>query len=117
MLKKVKQKTTAIKQNWHDQFAVFKAKFRAKFDKKFPRPSMEIETTSLEIQKKTGEQTVTITKKIWLFWLSGLIIVALGYLLYNTLTYIYILIGAFIISLAMESVVIFWQRLTSNRGL
>ncbi len=117
MLKKVRQKTTAVKQNWHDQFAVFKKKFRARFDKNFPKPHMEIEDPSLELQKKSGEQNVSISKKIWLFWLSGLVVVALGYFLYDNLHYIYILLGAFIISLAMESVVIFWQRLTSSRGL
>ncbi|MDR0283223.1 MAG: hypothetical protein LBI53_08315 [Candidatus Peribacteria bacterium] len=117
MLKKVKQKTIAMKQNWHDQFAIFKKRFRAKFDRRFPKPYMEIEDPSLELQKNPGEQTVSISKKIWLFWLSGLVVVALGYFLYDHLNYIYILLGAFIISLAMESVVIFWQRLTSSRGL
>jgi len=117
MLKKVKQKTAAIKQDLHDQFAAFKSEVRAKFAKKFPKPLMELETSFGESHGKSGDQTMSVSGKIWLFWLSGLAIVVIGFLLHMTLVYIYMLIGAFIISLAMEGVVTFRQRLTRSRGL
>jgi predicted PurR-regulated permease PerM len=56
-------------------------------------------------------------RQIALFWIWGLLAVALGYFLYTSMSYVFLLLAALIISLAMEGVVSFRWRLTHNRGV
>lgn len=47
------------------------------------------------------------------FWWVGLAIVAVAYIIFQSLSALYLILGAYIISIALESVVLFFQ----NRGL
>ena len=68
-------------------------------------------------QAEAVSQSVKTTKHILKFWLIGLAIVVLGYMMYISLSYIYMVIAWFIISLALEGCILFRQRLTKSRGI
>ncbi len=61
---------------------------------------------------KFGEKNIEIPFSIFLkFWLAFVIIVYISYLLFQSLEVIYLLITAFIISIAMETVINWFQRI------
>ena len=62
-------------------------------------------------------ESAKTTKQILKFWLIWLAIVVLWYMMYISLSYIYMVIAGFIISLALEWCVLFWQRLTRSRWI
>ena len=59
----------------------------------------------------------SLTRKVAIFRGLGLAFVILGYLMYHTMEYLYLLIAAYIISLALEGIVSFFSRLTRSRGI
>lgn len=81
----------------------------------------EIEQLSNELQKEQDEHPMSSEqgdehKRIWKFWLVGVAVVALGYFLFQSLTIIYLIVAAFIISMAMNNMVEFFHRFMP-RGL
>lgn len=50
----------------------------------------------------------------WKFWVIGVFTVLLGYFLFKSLEIIYLILTAFIISMAIESVIVFFQRKLSR---
>lgn len=121
MLTKIKDLRQQSKQNFkkfNNNFKTWKFNFHSKNEKRFPTPSMDISTDHLleEDNNRTIESVIT-TKKMLKFRLLWLCVVVLWYMMYTSLSYLYMVIAAFIISLALEWVVIFWQRLTKSRWL
>ena len=117
MLKKINKNRTALKTQWHDQFADFKQNVRSGWDKNFPKKNMELDTSKRDHQPPKRDENLLSRHNIIYFRIAGLVVAALGYFLYNTLSYVFMLIAAFIISLAIEGVVTFRQRLTRSRGI
>jgi predicted PurR-regulated permease PerM len=117
MFQKIKDKTAQLTQQRHDQFATFKAKIKEDLKKRFPETHREIDDKHLDAQTLSdiAEHTFS-TQKIITFWAVGLLFVAVGFLLYHTLSYLYMVIAAAILSLALEGVIVFWARLTRSRG-
>lgn len=90
-------------------------KIQSRRDKKHPLPYKELDTLVIEPEKK--EKSLTIGQQSIIFRGIGLLFVGLGAILYHTLSYIFMLIFAFITSLALESIIGFRARLTHSRGL
>lgn len=114
--KEFRQKINDSISNISYNFTEWKDSHLKNMIKKFPTPKMEISTNHLlekdiEINRKS-EMTTKMMLKFRLVWLA---VVVLGYMMYNSLDYIYMVISAFILSLALEWVVIFWQRLSKSR--
>jgi predicted PurR-regulated permease PerM len=119
MLQKIKGKTSQLTKKRHNQFANFKAKVKQSWYAKFPVPHKEIDDKHLqrETSSDTTQQQTFSTQKIITFRAGGLLFAAIGFLVYNTLDYLYLLIAACIISLALEGIISFWARLTHSRGV
>jgi predicted PurR-regulated permease PerM len=118
MLQKIKHKTTQLKQDWHNQIASFKGKVKEHRDQRFPHINREIDEEQLELAQTAETDTHPFsTRRIIIFRRIGLLFVGIGYVLYHTLTYFYMLIFAYILSLAIEGVISFWGRTTRSRGL
>ena len=96
-----------------------KKKIINNYEEHFPIPQMNKSTDHLIEKDQTAviSQSAKITKQILKFWLIWLAIVILWYMMYISLSYIYMVIAGFIISLALEGCIIFRQRLTRSRGL
>ena len=119
MLKKIKKEWKQKKQTLWSNIQSWRKNFRENYDNRFPAPQMDKSTDHL-IEKNQAEavsQSVKTTKHILKFWLIGLAIVVLGYMMYISLSYIYMVIAWFIISLALEGCILFRQRLTKSRGI
>lgn len=79
----------------------------------------EIYELEQQLLKEKNQAIVTEDKApkwIWSFWLIGVVIVYLGYLIFNSLEIIYLILTAFILSMATESLIKFFQKRT-NRGI
>lgn len=90
---------------------------KEKYIKRFPRPKLDKPTDHLLANNSDGitlesNKTTRLILKFWLMWLATVI---LWYMMYISLSYIYMIIAAFIISLALEGCIVFWQRLTKSR--
>jgi predicted PurR-regulated permease PerM len=119
MLKKIKKEWKQKKQTRWSNIKNWKENFRENYDSRFPTPIMDKSTDHL-IEKNQTEavsQSMKITKQILKFWLIWLAIVVLWYMMYISLSYIYMVIAWFIISLALEWCIVFRQRLTKSRWL
>ncbi len=119
MLKELKQNREKKKQNFAQTFQEWKENVKEKYAKRFPTPKLDKPTTHL-LEKNQDEitlQSAKTTRLILKFWLIGLAIVILWYMMYISLSYIYMVIAAFIISLALEWCIVFWQRLTKSRWI
>lgn len=119
MLKELKQNREKKKQNFAQTFQEWKENIKEKYAKRFPTPKLDKPTTHL-LEKNQDEitlQSAKTTRLILKFWLIGLAIVILWYMMYISLSYIYMVIAAFIISLALEWCIVFWQRLTKSRWI
>ena len=81
---------------------------------KHPLPYEELDTLPTEEKK---EKNLSTGKQAVIFWGVGLLFVALWAIFYHTMSYVFMFIAAFIASLAMESIIGFWSRLTHKRGL
>ena len=119
MLKELKQNRELKKQELANSFQSRKNNIKEKYRQRFPKPDLEkptshlVEKNHIEITVESNKSTRLIVK-FWLVWLAT---VALWYMMYISLSYIYMVIAAFIISLALEWCIIFWQRITKSRGI
>ncbi|HKL44115.1 MAG TPA: AI-2E family transporter [Candidatus Absconditabacterales bacterium] len=103
---------------------------------KFNKVKNKIDSNSKELNKKDGEFydmentnqkdksniensffSGFSDKKIIKFWLFALLIGLLGYFVYNTLNIIFLIIGAYIISIIVESLIFPLQSIGIKRGL
>lgn len=119
MLKELKQNREKKKRNLAQFFQWWEKSIKEKYAKHFPTPKLEKPTAHL-LEKNQDEitiQSTKTTKLILKFWLIGLATVILWYMMYISLSYIYMVIAAFIISLALEWCIIFWQRVTKSRWI
>ena len=117
MWQELKQKRENKKLLMQQKFHVRKEDMEEKYWKRFPKPKLEKPTDHL-LEKNSEDvnaQSTKTTRLILKFWLIWLATVTLGYMMYISLSYIYMVIAAFIISLALEWCIIFRQRLTKNR--
>ena len=108
MLKKIKKQRNQKKQSRWNNFQSCQKDFKENFKSRFPSPNMEKPTEHL-LDTDHGDkatQSAKYTRQILKFRLIGLAIVALGYMMYISLSYIYMVIAAFIISLALEWTII-----------
>ena len=119
MLKKIKNNWKQKKQTRSFNVQSRRQNFRENYDNRFPAPQMDKSTDHLieKDQDTAVSQSMKITKQILKFWLIGLAIVVLWYMMYISLSYIYMVIAGFIISLALEWCILFRQRLTKSRWL
>lgn len=69
-------------------------------------------------QKQTPEP---VSKPVWLatinpwsFWITGLVVVALGLVVWNAASIIYLIVTAMIVSMAVESMIVYFQRRMSR---
>jgi len=119
MRKELKQKLEQKKQELTQEVSLWKDNLKEQYRKRFPRPSLDKPTNHLldDNQEDINAQSTKTTRLILKFWLIWLAVVTLWYMMYISLSYIYMVIAAFIISLALEWCIIFWQRLTKNRWI
>ena len=119
MLKELRKQRKQKKQTRWSNIQLWRSDFREKYDKRFPIPHMDKPTDHLieKNQETAVSQSAKTTKQILKFWLIWLAIVVLWYMMYISLSYIYMVIAGFIISLALEWCVLFWQRLTRSRWI
>lgn len=98
---------------------LWKEEFKDKYRERFPKPKLEKSTKHLSDnnQEDINTQSARTSKLMLKFWLIWLAVVVLWYMMYISLSYIYMVIAWFIISLALEWCIIFWQRLTKSRGI
>ncbi len=119
MWQELKQKREEKKQIIQGRFHTRKDDLEERYWKRFPKPKLEKSTEHL-LEKNSEDvnaqstKTTRIILKFRLIWLATVI---LWYMMYISLSYIYMVIAAFIISLALEWCVIFRQRLTKNRWI
>jgi predicted PurR-regulated permease PerM len=73
----------------------------------------KIEKKIKELQEieKLEKKPVLITNRILLkFWFFGLLVVFLGYLVFQSLDVLYLILAAYIVSIAMESVIDWFEK-------
>ena len=74
-----------------------------------------------ELQKKekqTPAPAVFLTNRMSLkFWLIGIFAIFIAYIAYQSLEVIYLIIAAFIVSLAIEAIIDFFQHRLRHRGI
>ena len=119
MLTKIKQNREEKSQKFANNFQLRKEHIKERYWKIFPKPNLEKPTTHLldNNQIEITTQSTKTTKLILKFWLIWLATVILWYMMYISLSYIYMVIAAFIISLALEWCIIFRQRITKSRWI
>ena len=117
MWQELKQKWEQKKQELSEDVYSWKENIKQKYRERFPKPNLEKPETHLleDNQAEVSAQSAKTTRLILKFWLIWLAIVTLWYMMYISLSYIYMVIAAFIISLALEWCIIFFQRITKNR--
>lgn len=75
----------------------------------------------LDEQKKEHKSPAVpfvLTNRAFLkFWIFGVIIIFVGLLVYKSLSIIYLIFMAYVISLAMEAIIDFFQKKISYRGI
>lgn len=119
MFQELKQNLSQKKQKFVESIQWFKNFVKEEYKNRFPKPELDkpsdylVENNQDEITLQSSKTTKLILK-FWLIWLA---IVVLWYMMYISLSYIYMVIAAFIISLALEWCVIFWQRITRSRWI
>lgn len=119
MLKKIKQQRKQKKNHRWDDIQSLKDSLSSRFKERFPIPKMD-KSTNHFLEDNYDDaviQSSKTTKQILKFWLIWLAIVVLWYMMYISLSYIYMVIAGFIISLALEWCIVFWQRITKSRGI
>lgn len=119
MLKERKQKREQKKENLAQKINTWKESIKEKYRERFPKPKLDKPTNHLaeKNQEKIIEQSTQTTRLILKFWLIWLAIVTLWYMMYISLSYIYMVVAGFIISLALEWCIIFRQRITKSRWI
>jgi len=83
----------------------------------------ELKKTETSV-KKSSKKEINVenlisldSKSIWLFWLIWLFIVFIWYIWFKSLQIIYLVLAAYIISVAIEAVIDFFQRIKIARWL
>jgi len=77
---------------------------------------LEKEIEDLTKKKEKSSQNIILTNRTFLkFWLIGMFVVFLAYVIFQTLDIIYLIITAFIVSIAMEAVIDFIQNKKISR--
>ena len=119
MLKEIKQQRKQKKQTRWSNVKSWRKNMKENFAKKYPIPQMDKSTDHLveKDQELAVTQSVKTTKQILKFRLIWLAVVVIWYMMYISLSYLYMVIAGFIISLALEWCIIFWQRITRSRWL
>lgn len=119
MREELKQNREQKKQEFAQSFQWRKEDIKEKYRKRFPKPNLEKPETHLleENKEEVTAQSARTTRLILKFWLIWLATVTLWYMMFISLSYIYMVIAAFIISLALEWCIVFWQRITNSRWL
>lgn len=119
MRKELKQNFEQKKLELAKEVYIWKENLKEKYKERFPKPKLEKPTDHLldDNQEDVNAQSARTTRLILKFWLIWLAIVTLWYMMYISLSYIYMVLAAFIISLALEWCIIFWQRLTKSRWI
>ena len=97
------------------KIVIFIKKIQQRWKNKCTLPYQDESQWKFPGEKK--EKTPSLQKQFVLFWGIWLLFVILWAILYNTLSYVFMLIAAFICSLALETVIAFWARLTRSRGV
>jgi len=117
MRKELKQNREQKKQEFAQSFQWRKENIKEKYRERFPKPKLDKPTNHLldDNQEDINAQSTKTTRLILKFWLIWLAIVVLWYMMYISLSYIYMVFAAFIISLALEWCIIFRQRITKSR--
>ncbi|MDD3262462.1 MAG: AI-2E family transporter [Candidatus Absconditabacteria bacterium] len=70
-----------------------------------------------EEEQKTKSEMMITNRHFIKFWFVGMLIVFLGFILFKSLDVLYLILTAYIISIAMEAVIDMFQRLKFKRGL
>ncbi len=70
-----------------------------------------------EEEKKTKKEMLITNRHFIKFWFVGMIMVFLGFILFKSLDVLYLILTAYIVSIAMEAVIDMFQRIKLNRGL
>ncbi len=119
MRKELKQKREQKTQELSKEVYNWKENLKEKYRERFPKPKLDRPTDDIIEKDQTDitAQSTKTTRLILKFWLIGLAIVTLWYMMFISLSYIYMVIAAFIISLALEWCIVFWQRITRSRWL
>lgn len=79
--------------------------------------NMEKGFKKIEETKPDDNNMKWSTKAMLRFWLTGLFIVFIGYVFFKSLNIIYLIITAFIISIAMEAIINFFQKARLHRWI
>ncbi len=100
---------------------IFKEKIKSGVERFFTPPNVEdIETQLSALKEEKIESSGKIyfsTKNIAIFWLMGMLFALIGYYLFNFLNTLFIIIGAYIISIIMEWIINYFQKKHCNRIL
>lgn len=97
----------------------FIASFRHKNNKQIAElQKLEKELESFQKKEAKVSQNIILTNRAFLkFWLIGMFVVFLAYISFKSLDIIYLIITAYIVSVAMEAVIDFFQSRKISRGL
>lgn len=81
-----------------------------------------IEEKLSKINQSSSDKTIELSSRkdrlfSFRFWIAGIIIGYIGYIAFETLELIYMIIAGIIISIALESIIIIFQRLWINRTI
>jgi hypothetical protein len=64
-----------------------------------------------EQDKKPGVMNFILDNRTFLrFWFWGLVIVAIAYFAFQSLEILYLILAAYIVSLAIEAIIVFFQK-------
>jgi len=79
---------------------------------------LEKEITQFKAEEKKQWYQPILTNRTFLkFWIIGMIVIFLAYITFQSLNIIYLIFTAYIISLALEAIIDFFQRKLSHRGI
>ena len=71
-----------------------------------------------KLEKKAAVVPFVITNRMYLkFWAFGILVIFLGLFVYTSLSIIYLIFMAYIMSLAMEAIIDFFEKKIHYRGL
>lgn len=102
-------------------FTKTKQKIQEMVNRFFIPPNVEkIDQELAELKEKKSLKLGKIhfsTKNIAMFWLMGMIFVLIGYYLFNFLNTLFIILGAYIISIIMEWIINYFEKKHLGRGI
>lgn len=79
---------------------------------------LEKQIQTLQAEEKKEKKEVMITNRHFIkFWFIGMIMVFLGYIFFKSLDVLYLILTAYIVSIAMEAVIDMFERFKLNRWL